>query len=92
MINPFDEIESAIAEANRLPVGLAAYGFTGSASTAKTVADRVESGMVSINHIGFGLPEMPFRAMNESGHGFEGGTEGIEAYLQTRFITTAGLG
>jgi succinate-semialdehyde dehydrogenase/glutarate-semialdehyde dehydrogenase len=91
MINPFDEIDSAIAEANRLPVGLAAYAFTGSASTAKFVADRVESGMLSVNHIGFGLPETPFGGMKESGHGFEGGAEAIEAYLQTRFITTAGL-
>ncbi len=92
MINPFDDIESAIAEANRLPVGLAAYAFTGSAATAKTVADRVESGMMSINHFGFGLPETPFGGMKESGHGFEGGTEAIEAYLQTRFVTVAGLG
>lgn len=92
MINPFDDIEAAIAEANRLPVGLAAYAFTGSAATAKVVADRVESGMVSINHIGFGLPETPFGGMKESGHGFEGGSEAIEAYLQTRFITATGLG
>jgi succinate-semialdehyde dehydrogenase / glutarate-semialdehyde dehydrogenase len=92
MINPFDDIESAIAEANRLPVGLAAYAFTGSAATAKIVADRIESGMVSINHIGIGLPETPFGGMKESGHGFEGGSEAIEAYLQTRFITVAGLG
>jgi succinate-semialdehyde dehydrogenase/glutarate-semialdehyde dehydrogenase len=92
MINPFDDIESAIAEANRLPVGLAAYAFTGSAATAKIVAEKVESGMVSINHIGFGLPETPFGGMKESGHGSEGGSEAIEAYLQTRFVTVAGLG
>jgi len=92
MINPFDDIESAIAEANRLPVGLAAYAFTGSAATAKAVAERVESGMVSINHIGFGLPETPFGGMKESGYGSEGGAEAIEAYLQTRFVTVAGLG
>jgi succinate-semialdehyde dehydrogenase/glutarate-semialdehyde dehydrogenase len=92
MINPFDDIESAIAEANRLPVGLAAYAFTGSAATAKTVAERVESGMMSINHIGFGLPETPFGGMKESGYGSEGGAEAIEAYLQTRFVTVAGLG
>jgi succinate-semialdehyde dehydrogenase / glutarate-semialdehyde dehydrogenase len=92
MINPFDDIESAIAEANRLPVGLAAYAYTGSAATAKIVAEKVESGMVSINHIGFGLPETPFGGMKESGYGSEGGTEAIEAYLQTRFVTVAGLG
>src|SRR5471030_1105147 len=92
MINPFDDMESAIAESNRLPVGLAAYGFTGSAVTAKILADRVESGMLSVNHIGFGLPETPFGGMKESGYGFEGGSEAIEAYLQTRFVTVAGLG
>jgi succinate-semialdehyde dehydrogenase/glutarate-semialdehyde dehydrogenase len=91
MINPFDDIESAIAEANRLPVGLAAYAYTGSAATAKLVAEKVESGMVSINHIGLGLPETPFGGMKESGYGFEGGSEAIEAYLQTRFVTVAGL-
>ena len=92
MINAFDDIESAITEANRLPVGLAAYGFTGSAATAKILSERVESGMMSINHIGFGLPETPFGGMKDSGHGFEGGSEAIEAYLQTRFVTTADLG
>jgi succinate-semialdehyde dehydrogenase/glutarate-semialdehyde dehydrogenase len=92
MINPFDDIESAISEANRLPVGLAAYAYTGSAATAKIVAERAESGMVSINHIGFGLPETPFGGMKESGYGSEGGAEAIEAYLQTRFVTIAGLG
>jgi succinate-semialdehyde dehydrogenase/glutarate-semialdehyde dehydrogenase len=91
MINPFDDIESAIAEANRLPVGLAAYGFTGSAATAKILADRVESGMMSVNHIGFGLPETPFGGMKDSGYGLEGGSEAIEAYLQTRFVTVATL-
>jgi succinate-semialdehyde dehydrogenase/glutarate-semialdehyde dehydrogenase len=92
LINPFDEIESAIEEANRLPYGLAAYAFTGSAATAKIVSEKVESGMVSINHFGLGLPEAPFGGMKESGYGFEGGAEAIEAYLQTRFVTIAGLG
>jgi len=92
LINPFDDIESAIAEANRLPFGLAAYAFTGSAATAKIVAEKVESGMVSINHFGLGFPETPFGGMKESGYGFEGGVEAIEAYLQTRFVTVAGLG
>jgi len=92
MINPFDDIEAAIAEANRLPFGLAAYAFTGSAATAKIIAERVESGMVSINHFGLGLPEAPFGGIKESGYGSEGGAEAIEAYLQTRFVTVAGLG
>ncbi|HET7085863.1 MAG TPA: NAD-dependent succinate-semialdehyde dehydrogenase [Rhizomicrobium sp.] len=92
IINPFDDLDAAITEANRLPFGLAAYAFTGSAATAKAVAGRIESGMVSVNHIGLGLPETPFGGMKDSGHGSEGGSEAIEAYLQTRFITMAGLG
>jgi len=91
IMNAFDDIEAAIEEGNRLPYGLAAYAFTESAAIARTVADRIESGMVSINHIGLGLPEAPFGGMKESGYGSEGGTEAIEAYLQTRFVTTAGL-
>jgi succinate-semialdehyde dehydrogenase / glutarate-semialdehyde dehydrogenase len=92
LLNPFDDMESAIEEANRLPYGLAAYAFTGSAATAKIVAEKVESGMMSINHFGLGFPEAPFGGMKESGYGFEGGSEAIEAYLQTRFVTVAGLG
>ena len=41
---------------------------------------------------GFGLPETPFGGMKEAGYGFEGDSEAIEAYLQTRFVTVAGLG
>jgi succinate-semialdehyde dehydrogenase/glutarate-semialdehyde dehydrogenase len=92
LINSFDDIDGAIAEGNRLPFGLAAYAFTSSAVTAKKISREVESGMVSVNHIGLGLPEVPFGGMKESGYGSEGGAEAIEAYLQTRFITVANLG
>ena len=91
IMNHFSDFEEAIAEGNRLPYGLAAYAFTGSATTARDVAHSIESGMVSINHFGLGLPEAPFGGMKESGYGSEGGSEAIEAYLQTRFVTVAGL-
>ena len=91
MINPFDTIEEAIAEANRLPYGLSAYCFTKSAQTAKKVTEGVESAMISFNHFGLGHPETPFGGMKDSGYGFEGGSEAIEPYLQTRFITMADL-
>ncbi len=91
MINPFDSIDDAITEANRLPYGLSAYAFTTSAKTAKVVCDRVQSAMISINHFGLGIPETPFGGMKDSGYGFEGGSEAIEAYLQTRFLTVADL-
>jgi succinate-semialdehyde dehydrogenase/glutarate-semialdehyde dehydrogenase len=91
LVRPFDSLADALVEANRLPYGLAAYAFTSSIATARAVAAGVESGMVSINHFGLVNPESPFGGMKDSGHGYEGGPEAIEAYLQTRFVTMAGL-
>ncbi len=45
--------------------------------------------MVSINHHGFGLPEVPFGGTKESGFGSEGGLEAIEGYLDTKFVSQA---
>jgi succinate-semialdehyde dehydrogenase/glutarate-semialdehyde dehydrogenase len=84
---PFKSFDDAMKEANRLPYGLAAYAYTGSTKTAAAVGSAVESGMVSINHMGLGLPETPFGGIKDSGFGSEGGSEGIEAYLQTKFVS-----
>ena len=91
LVRPFGDLEEAIAESNRLPYGLAAFAFTGSHAVAAQVAARIQSGMVSINHFGLGIPETPFGGVRDSGYGFEGGSEAIEAYLQTRFVTMADL-
>jgi succinate-semialdehyde dehydrogenase/glutarate-semialdehyde dehydrogenase len=88
---PFDSFEDAVTEANRLPYGLAAYAYTKSARTANLIGAAVESGMVSINHHGLALPEVPFGGVKDSGYGSEGGSEAIEAYLNSKFITQAGL-
>lgn len=88
---PFADFDEAIAEANRLPYGLAAYAYTKSARTANLVGAAIESGMVSINHHGLALPEVPFGGVKDSGYGSEGGSEAIEAYLNHKFITQAGL-
>ena len=47
--------------------------------------------MVSINNFGLALPEVPFGGIKDSGYGSEGGTEAIEAYLNTKFITQTGV-
>jgi len=47
--------------------------------------------MVTINHIGLALPEVPFGGVKGSGYGFEGGMEAIEGYLNIKFVTQAGL-
>jgi succinate-semialdehyde dehydrogenase/glutarate-semialdehyde dehydrogenase len=90
LLRPFASYEEAIAEANRLPYGLAAYAYSRSIATVTALGRDVESGMLSINHIGFGLPETPFGGVKDSGHGTEGGSEAIESYLETRFVTVAG--
>lgn len=47
--------------------------------------------MISINHLGLALPETPFGGVKDSGYGSEGGSEAIESYLETRFVTTAAI-
>jgi succinate-semialdehyde dehydrogenase/glutarate-semialdehyde dehydrogenase len=91
VISPFRGMDDVVAEANRLPYGLASYAFTRSAKTAQQLATSVESGMMTINHMGLALPEVPFGGVKDSGYGSEGGSEAIEAYLNTKFVTQAGL-
>ncbi len=86
-ISSFSSFDSVVEEANRLPFGLAAYAYTSSAKTAAAIGSAFESGMVSINHHGLALPEVPFGGMKDSGYGSEGGSEAIESYLNTKFIT-----
>ncbi|NEU13518.1 NAD-dependent succinate-semialdehyde dehydrogenase [Methylobacterium sp. BTF04] len=92
LIQRFSDDEAAFAEANRLPYGLAAYAYTRSAARATRIAARVQSGMVGINHHGLALPETPFGGVRDSGYGSEGGSEAIEAYLTTKFVSQASAG
>ncbi|MFG1478027.1 NAD-dependent succinate-semialdehyde dehydrogenase [Xanthobacter sp. V4C-4] len=91
MMLPFSDFEEAVTEANRLPYGLASYAFTRSAKTANAVANAVEAGMMTINHLGLALPEVPFGGVKDSGYGSEGGSEAIEAYLNPKFVSQAGV-
>ena len=87
VILPFKDYDEAVAEANRLPYGLASYAYTGSLKTAQTIAGDIESGMVSINHHGVGVPETPFGGVKDSGYGSEGGPEAVDGYMNTKFVT-----
>jgi hypothetical protein len=73
VVAPFREFDEVVAEANRLPYGLASYAYTRSAKTAQAIAASVEAGMMSINHHGLALPEVPFGGVKDSGYGSEGG-------------------
>jgi succinate-semialdehyde dehydrogenase / glutarate-semialdehyde dehydrogenase len=90
LVASFGDFDEAVQEANRLPYGLAAYAFTRSTKTATAIAGAIESGMVTINHNGLALPETPFGGVKDSGYGSEGGAEGMEAYLNTKFVSQAG--
>lgn len=82
----FDTAEEALSRANAMPYGLAAYAFTESARTARVVSDGLHCGMVGINTFGVSIAEAPFGGVGESGYGSEGGTEGLQAYLTTKFV------
>jgi succinate-semialdehyde dehydrogenase/glutarate-semialdehyde dehydrogenase len=82
----FDKLEDAIAEANRLPFGLAGYAFTKSLASADLLTRRVEVGMLWINMPAWPTAEMPFGGIKDSGYGSEGGPEALEAYLNTRAV------
>jgi succinate-semialdehyde dehydrogenase/glutarate-semialdehyde dehydrogenase len=87
LIVPFHGLEDAAREANRLPYGLASYAFTRSTQTALSIAAAVETGMMTINHIGLGFAEVPFGGVKDSGYGTEGGPEAIQGYLNTKFVS-----
>ncbi|WP_028225412.1 NAD-dependent succinate-semialdehyde dehydrogenase [Paraburkholderia ferrariae] len=87
----FDTLDEAIARANALPYGLASFAFTRSIATATRLADDLECGMVSINHFGLAAPETPFGGWKDSGYGSEGGSEGLDAYLQPKFVSQVGI-
>jgi succinate-semialdehyde dehydrogenase/glutarate-semialdehyde dehydrogenase len=86
---PFARLDDALEEANRLPYGLAAYAYTRSSSTAQALSSGIESGMISINGGGLAFAETPFGGVKDSGYGSEGGSEAIEPYLVTKFVTHA---
>ncbi|QYK42173.1 MAG: NAD-dependent succinate-semialdehyde dehydrogenase [Paracoccaceae bacterium] len=87
IVNRFSTLDEALTEANRLPFGLASYAFTRSAEVMHALGRGIEAGMTTINHIGLALPEVPFGGVRDSGYGTEGGSEAIEAYLVTKFVT-----
>src|ERR1700719_4521355 len=83
----FKSFDEVVGRANALPFGLAAYAFTTSNSTAAAIGDALEAGMVGVNSVSISTPETPFGGVKESGHGSEGGIEGLSAYLVTKFIS-----
>ncbi|MFA3873238.1 NAD-dependent succinate-semialdehyde dehydrogenase [Streptomyces sp. MMCC 100] len=86
-IVPFGDLDDALALANALPYGLAAYGFTGSAATAEKLSGELEAGILSLNHCGGSVHEAPSGGVKDSGYGREGGPEALDAYLITKRVS-----
>ncbi len=86
-ISTFDTLDEAVAEANRLPYGLAAYAFTSSFSHVHRLSREVRAGMLWINQGATPSAELPFGGIRDSGYGSEGGPEALEAYVDTKVVS-----
>ena len=87
VINPIASLDEGIRNANAVPFGLAAYGFTNRADYADRLVEDLEAGNVSINTLEASLPETPFGGVKHSGFGREGGTEGLHNYMIVKNVS-----
>jgi succinate-semialdehyde dehydrogenase/glutarate-semialdehyde dehydrogenase len=85
----FRDFDEALEKANALPYGLASYVFTESLRTAHSASKALKAGLVGVNQISLSQAETPFGGVGDSGWGSEGGLEGLEEYLVTKFVSQA---
>ncbi|HEV3122528.1 MAG TPA: NAD-dependent succinate-semialdehyde dehydrogenase [Isosphaeraceae bacterium] len=83
----FSKLDEVIAAANNTPYGLAAYVFTNDLTVATRMAEGLEAGIIAINDPVPATPQCPFGGMKESGLGRELGIEGLDAYLETKYVS-----
>jgi succinate-semialdehyde dehydrogenase/glutarate-semialdehyde dehydrogenase len=82
----FSRLDDVIREANNTRYGLAAYVFTNDMTVMWRMAEGLEAGIIGINEPVPAVPQCPFGGMKESGLGRELGHEGLEAYLETKYV------
>ena len=85
-VTTFSSEEEAVAEANDTVFGLVAYVYTGDVKRAFRVCEALETGMIGLNQGIVSNPAAPFGGVKYSGFGREGGHEGIEEYLETKYV------
>lgn len=90
-ITTFTELDEAIKIANNTPYGLAAYFFTNDYRTGNYLHDHLDYGIIGWNDGAPSAAHIPFGGMKESGLGREGGSEGIEPYLETKYLSVGNL-
>ncbi|NMG38764.1 succinate-semialdehyde dehydrogenase [Chelativorans sp. ZYF759] len=88
----FETEEEAVSMANDTEFGLACYFYTSDLGRAFRVMEGLKYGMVGVNEGLITTPEAPFGGVKESGIGREGGHQGIEDYLDTKYVCIGGLG
>lgn len=91
VFNRFTAIDEVLAAANGLPFGLAAYLFTADLTVARQVSQELQCGIVGVNSFSGSNPETPFGGNKDSGHGREGGTEGVREYMTLKFVVEGTL-
>lgn len=90
-IMAFDDIQEAVRIANATPYGLAAYFFTENYKLANEISEALDFGIIGWNDGLVSTAQAPFGGMKESGVGREGGIEGIDAFLETKYLSIGGL-
>jgi len=85
-ITRFEDEAEVIAAANGTPFGLASYFYSRDIARVWRVADALESGIVGINEGALAAEAAPFGGIKESGYGREGGRNGLEDYLHTKYL------
>jgi succinate-semialdehyde dehydrogenase/glutarate-semialdehyde dehydrogenase len=85
-VRGFADEQEAIAAANATEYGLVAYVYTNDVKRALRVVEGLETGMVGLNQGMVSNPAAPFGGIKQSGFGREGGPEGIEEYLETKYV------
>jgi len=88
----FESEDQAVEMANATEYGLACYFYTGDLGRAFRVMEGLKYGMVGVNEGIITTPEAPFGGVKESGLGREGGHQGIDDYLDTKYVCIGGLG
>ncbi len=87
LVSRVRDLDEALSRANALPYGLASYAFTNDARKAERLAEEMDAGMLSINHLVASVPETPFGGVKGSGYGREGGIEGLLEYTVVKNVS-----
>jgi succinate-semialdehyde dehydrogenase / glutarate-semialdehyde dehydrogenase len=90
-ITSFDDEEQAIQQANATPYGLAAYVYTRDSVRLFRMSERLEFGVIGANDGAPSAPAGPFGGIKASGYGREGGSYGIDEYLDVKYISVGGV-